>query len=153
MSCGLSVTRREISQLLGTSSLVVFEDDLLVDVSRVVLFDDFFAELIQGSHNLLSNRGRVETFRLSFLWVAVDTLVVSKQLWEGLWLSVCLGPCEFAWVKDFYLWSFWILWCWIFASLTIFVFTILLNFFFLLFLFEFFHLFLLYLSRLNFELH
>ena len=152
MSCGLSVTRREIPQLLGTSSLVVFEDDLLVDVSRVVLFDDFLAELIQGSHNLLSNRGRVETFRLSFLWMAVDTLVVSKQLWEGLWLSVGFGPCEFAWVKDFYLWSFWILWCWIFARLT-FVINILLNFFFLLFLFEFFHLFLLDLSGLNFELH
>ena len=93
-----------------SSQFLSIEDDLLVDVSSVVFFDDFFAELFHGLHNLLLDGGHC--VHLLLFLVAVDTLVVSKQLRQVLRSSICDRPLELCWIEYlFLLLTFFLLLC------------------------------------------
>ena len=134
-----------------TKFLIVFffEDDLLVNVPSVVFFDDFLAELIQSPHNSFFVSCSVESVCLLLFRMAVNSLVVSKQLGKVLWLSIGDRPLEFAWVKHLFfgtaLRTSLLLIC--IRIFLVAIFSCWLLFFFLLLFFKFFKLFIFELGR------
>ena len=162
MSCGLSVssTRRFLNFLKcsffdsGQSLVGLVEDNLLIDVSSLYIFSHALAEFIQGLNDCLFLGGRAERFSISFLWMAVNSLVVSEQLWKVFGSSVGNGPFEFRRIEDFLLsfTFFGIFYRFRRLFLTVFTFYRFFYFFFDLFNWEFFEFVIDELGWLRFEL-